>query len=246
MTVPKEHLAVSNTPIETETTSAGSRTVVFMKTKPLPTYLLAMAAGPFDTVAIPGMSIPGRVITVKGKTHLAGEAVRNTPPLLAALEKYFGRPYPYRKLDLLAVPEYNFGAMENVGAVTYRDSLLLIDPQAASDAQRAGLAATTAHELAHMWFGDLVTMEWWDDIWLNESFATWMGTKIADQVFPEFRIAARQARSMQGAMVTDARLSSRAIRQPVTSAVVMANSFDELAYSKGGAVLGMFEQWVGE
>lgn len=245
MTVPKDHLAVSNTPIETETTSGGSHKVTFMRTKPMPTYLLAMASGPFETVPIPGMSIPGRVITVKGDSHLAGEAVRTTPPILEALENYFGRPYPYRKLDLLAVPEYNFGAMENVGAVTYRDSLLLIDPKAASDRQLARLVGVTAHELAHMWFGDLVTLAWWDETWLNESFATWMGNKIADGVFPEYKIAARQARGVQRTMASDARLSTRPIRQPVDK-LIMSNSFDELAYTKGGAVLGMFEEWVGE
>ncbi len=227
MTVPKAHMVISNTPVESEKDLGASRKVVFARTKPLPAYLLAMAVGPFETVEIPGMSVPGRVVTVKGKSRLAAEAVRTTPPILKALEKYFGK-YPYRKLDLLAVPEFAFGAMENVGAVTYRDTILLIDPDATSDAQRAGLAGTTAHELAHMWFGNLVTLAWWDDTWLNESFATWMGTKIADEVFPEYKIEARQTRSAQRAMITDARLSTRAIRRHVEKPT-MVESVDEQA-----------------
>ena len=148
-----------------------------------------MAVGPLETVPIPGLSVPGRVITVKGASGLAAEAIRTTPPLLKALELYFGRPYPYEKLDLIAVPEFWPGAMENAGAITFADHVLLIDPKAASVAQKRHLAEVTAHELAHMWFGDLVTMEWWDDLWLNESFASWMGDKVTDEVFPDFNVS---------------------------------------------------------
>jgi alanyl aminopeptidase len=243
MTVPAGHLAVSNTPVETDSAGKGQRRVVFMRTKPMPAYLLAMAAGPLETVPIPGMSIPGRVITVKGKSHLTAEAVRATPPLLAALEKYLGSSYPYRKLDLLAVPE-RFGAMENVAAVTFSESLLLLDSGTASDNQRMYLTFFTAHELAHMWFGNLVTLQWWDDTWLNESFATWMGNEIADQVFPQYKIGARQVGWAQSAMVSDGRLSTRVIGQKV-EIPTMVHSSVELAYTKGGTVLSMFEQWLG-
>src|SRR5439155_696086 len=118
VTVPAADAAVSNTPIEKEKTVGGLKTVDFARTPPLPSYLVAIAAGPFEFVPIPGMSVPGRVVTVKGSSRLAGEAVRATPPILGALEKYFGRPYPYAKLDLIAVPEFSAGAMENAGAVT--------------------------------------------------------------------------------------------------------------------------------
>ena len=243
--VPEGHLAVSNTPVESESTRDGRRTVVFARTKPLPSYLLALAAGPLETVAIPGMSVPGRVVTVKGASGMAGEAVRTTPKLLAALERYFGRPYPYEKLDLIAVPEFWPGAMENPGAITFRDTILLLDARGASVAQREAHVTINAHELAHMWFGDLVTMEWWDDLWLNESFASWMGDKASQEAFPEFATDVTDVADLQGAMVTDARLSTRAIRQPVTALDNLLQSADTLAYQKGEAVLAMVEAWVG-
>jgi len=245
VTIPESDAAVSNTPIEKQSTVGGQRTVVFMRTPPLPSYLVAIAGGPFEFVPIPKLSVPGRVVTVKGSSRLAAEAVRITPPILAALEKYFGRPYPYQKLDLLAVPEFAAGAMENAGAITYREDGLLVDPSTASVGQRYGLASTTAHELAHMWFGDLVTMEWWDDVWLNESFASWMGDKITHQVFPEYHTPVRELSGTQDAMVSDARLSTRAIRQSVDAFANVDRLFDELAYQKGQAVLGMLEDWLG-
>jgi alanyl aminopeptidase len=244
--VPEAHVAVSNTPIESDTVKDGRRTVVFARTKPLPSYLIALATGPLEFVPIPGMSVPGRVVTVKGASGLAGEAVRSTPRLLAALERYFGRAYPYEKLDLIAVPEFWPGGMENAGAITFRDGILLLDSRGASTAQRQSHVEIVAHELAHMWFGDLVTMAWWDDLWLNESFASWMGDKGAAEAFPEFRTGIAEVAGVQGAMITDARLSTRAIRQPVSSLDNLLQAADNLANQKGQAVLGMAEAWVGE
>ena len=243
--VPEAHAAVSNTPPSSDTVKDGQRTVVFARTKPLPAYLVALATGPLEFVPIPGMSMPGRVVTVKGAAALAAEAVRTTPPVVAALERYFGRPYPYEKLDLIAVPEFWPGAMENAGAITFRDSVLLLDTKRASAEQRRLLVEINAHELAHMWFGDLVTMEWWDDLWLNESFASWMGDKVAAEAFPEFRTNVATVQGAQFAMNTDARLTARAIRQPVTSLDNLLQSADELAYQKGQAVLAMVESWIG-
>ncbi len=245
VTVPEKSETVSNTPIEKATTVGGQKTVVFKRTPPLPSYLVALATGPLEFVPIPGMSVPGRVVTIRGSSKLAGEAVRITPPLLAALEKYFGRPYPYEKLDLLAVPEFAAGAMENAGAITFREEILLVDPTTASVRQRYGLATTHAHEMAHMWFGDLVTMDWWDDVWLNESFASWMGDKVTHQVFPQYNTPVRELGGTQAAMVTDARPSTRAIRQSVDAFANIDRLFDELAYQKGQAVLGMLENWIG-
>jgi alanyl aminopeptidase len=184
-------------------------------------------------------------VTVKGAGGMAGEAARVTPPLLGALERYFGRKYPFEKLDLIAVPEYWYGAMENPGAIIYRDQFLLLDPRAASTSERQALVGITAHELAHMWFGDLVTMAWWDDLWLNESFASWMGDKVSAEVFPELGVSAFFVQGVQNAMQTDARPSARAIRQPVTAADNIISGADELAYQKGQAVLAMTEAWVG-
>jgi aminopeptidase N len=243
--VPESHMAVSNTPAMSDTVQDGQRTVVFARTRPLPAYLLALATGPLEFVPMPGMSVPGRIVTVKGASALAGEAVRTTPALLAALERYFGRPYPFEKLDLLAVPEFWPGAMENPGAVTFRDSVLLLDSRGASAIQRRTLVEIAAHELAHMWFGDLVTMAWWDDLWLNESFASWMGDKVAAEAFPEMRTRVEAVEGAQQAMNTDARLTARAIRQPVAALDNLLQAADDLAYQKGEAVLGMVEGWVG-
>jgi alanyl aminopeptidase len=130
LVVPEKHLVLCNSPVEKETTQAGQRTVVFRKTPPLPSYLLAIAAGPLETVDIPNLGVPGRVVTVAGQSNLAGLAVEATPPLLKALEKWFDQKYPFEKLDLIAIPEYWYGAMENPGAITFSANLLLIDPKA--------------------------------------------------------------------------------------------------------------------
>src|SRR5207247_4365615 len=245
LVVPEAHLAIGNTPIESETVADGQKTVVFEKTPPLPAYLLAIATGPLETVPIEGMRVAGRIVTIKGASGLAAEAARVTPPLVAALEKYFGIPYPYRKLDLLAVPEFWPGAMENAGAITFADQILLIDPHVASGDQKRRLVSIAAHELAHMWFGDLVTMRWWDDLWLNGSFASWMGGKIGDQVFPGGRLQIAQVGGMQSAMRSDGRLSTRAMRQPIEGVENLHQLADELTYDKGQAVLTMFEAHLG-
>jgi len=245
LSVPEAHLAVTNSPIESEALEAGRRRLAFRPSKPLPTYLVAIAVGPFDSVPIPGMSIPGRVITPRGQGHLAGLAVEMTPPILAALEAYFGSRYPYEKLDLIAVPEYWPGAMENPGAITYSDSLLLVDPRTAGVAERRSLASVTAHELAHIWFGDYVTLRWWDDLWLNESFASWLGDEIADRLHPAYGIALTNLRQVQRTFASDARPSTRAIRKPVRVRTDVMEGLG-LSYDKGQTVLGMVADWIGE
>jgi alanyl aminopeptidase len=243
LTIPVEHMAIANAPIESARAEAGFTRVTFEKTEPLPSYLVAFATGPFDTVAIPGMSIPGRIVTTRGQTEYAGHAARMTPPLLAALEAYFGMRYPYKKLDLLAVPDYWWGAMENAAAITFADNVILI-PDSAGVTDRRDLASTLAHELAHMWFGDLVTLAWWDDLWLNESFANWLGTRVTQQVLPELDVDVRALDGIDVAREVDARRSTRAVRAPVAASDNLDLLFDDLAYAKGEAVLGMFEQWM--
>jgi alanyl aminopeptidase len=245
LTVPEGNLAVSNAPVESETRGEGETTISFRETPPLPSYLLAIAVGPFDAVPIPGMSVPGRVITPRGRSHLAAEAVRSTPPVLAALERWFDQRYPFEKLDLIAVPEFWYGAMENPGAVTYAARILLLDPATASIDERRRLASVTAHELAHMWFGDLVTMAWWDDLWLNESFASWMATRVIREVYPAYGVDVTSLRRIEAAMISDARPSTRAIRRPVTDVGNLLQAADILAYGKGEGVLDMFERWIG-
>jgi alanyl aminopeptidase len=244
ISVPKDEVAIANTLPEKETVADGWKTTVFKTTRPLPSYLLAIATGDLEWVEIPGLGVPGRVVTVKGQSQLAKAAALTTAPILHALEAYFGTPYPYDKLDLIAVPEYWAGAMENAGAITYTDVALLIDPNAQTATQLQRLVRISAHELAHMWFGDLVTMQWWDDLWLNESFADWMGDKITQQVHPEFSWDLAALQGSQDVMFEDAQPSTRAIRQPVEST---DNLFENvgLAYDKGKAVLSMFERWIG-
>jgi len=245
LTIPEEHIAISNTPPEIESASEGWKTITFKKTEPLPSYLLAITAGPLETVEVTDMPIPTRIVCVKGKSNLTGEAAKITPPILNALVDYFERPYPYEKLDLIAVPEFWAGAMENAGAITFRETALLQDPQLISVSQRQGLITTMAHELAHMWFGDLVTMEWWDDLWLNESFASWMGDKISHQVYPNLGIGISTVETSLRAMNGDARPTALAIRPPDSKTADLLSNIGAV-YSKGQAVLLMMERWLGE
>ncbi|HEV7239044.1 MAG TPA: M1 family metallopeptidase [Thermoanaerobaculia bacterium] len=240
VTIPEEYEAISNTPV----VSNEKTKIRFAPTKPLPSYLVALAIGKFESTPIAGMSVPGRVIAVKGQGQLAKTAAEITPPVLAALEKYFDGKHPFEKVDLIAVPEYWAGAMENPGLITFRDTVLLLDPKSATPSQRQNLIRVTAHELAHMWFGDLVTMEWWDDFWLNESFADWMGDKITDQLFPEFEHAIGEMPGIQAVMNADARATTDPIRKLDTSPEESMRNVG-VAYNKGKAVLSMFEQWIG-
>jgi cytosol alanyl aminopeptidase len=242
--IPEQLSAVFNTPVASEAVRDGWKTVGFAPTKPVPAYMLAIAVGDFEFTPIPGLSIPARVVTVRGQTRLTGAAVEVTPPLLRALEEWFGIPYPYEKLDLIAVPEFWPGAMENPGAITFADRVLLSDPASTTPSDRRSLASITAHELAHMWFGDLVTMEWWDDFWLNESFADWMGDKIVEQVYPEMGHQLAELQNIQRVMTADGRASAEPIRK-LDRTPQDAIASVGLAYNKGKGVLSMVEQWLG-
>ena len=242
--VPATQEAFTNTPVERTETGDGWKTITFARTPPLPSYLLAIAVGPFETVPVPGMKVPTRVITCRGQSHLTSVTVETTPRILAALERWFGMPYPFAKLDLVAVPEFAYGAMENPGLITFRDELLLLDPASATLGQRRSSASVIAHELAHMWFGDLVTMAWWDDLWLNESFADWMAAKITDEVYPGFRDGLSDLQRIQGVKTGDTQPSTRAIRDHTTSSAAGLQNVG-LVYSKGNAVLSMFERYLG-
>jgi cytosol alanyl aminopeptidase len=235
---------VSNTPVRYESKSAGWKTLEFQTTKPLPTYLLAVAVGPMDSIEIPDLSIPGRVYTPRGQAALATYTAKMVAPILKAQEEYFATPYPYEKLDFIAIPEYWAGAMEHPGAVTYRDSVLLLDPSRVSAGQRRNAARIISHELAHMWFGNLVTMAWWDDLWLNESFADWFGDKIVVQLHPEMKHDLAELRDLNGVMSSDALVTAEPIRKPVATGADLLGNVG-LAYDKGKAVIGMFERWIG-
>jgi alanyl aminopeptidase len=245
---------ISTTPeASTEVLRIGSVRHVFQRTRPLPTYLIAFAVGPYDVVdygMIPANSIRERGIPLRGIAAMGrgGEmkyALRNTAGLLTALENYFGTPYPYEKLDLIAVPESFGGAMENVGAITYDEYLMLMDENSPLD-QRRTYASVHAHEMAHMWFGDLVTPVWWNDIWLNESFASWMQNKAAHAYWPEGEFDRETLNGALGAMANDSLASARQIREPIDNNDMIGSAFDGITYQKGGGVLAMLEHYVGE
>ncbi|KAB7764742.1 M1 family metallopeptidase [Xanthomonas maliensis] len=254
LTVPKDDQALANTrAIATKPAGKGWKTVTFASTLPLPTYLVAFAAGPWDVVEVSamaptpqrGIATPLRGIAVKGQGARITPALDQTPAIIAALEDYYAFGYPFDKLDLVAAPDFSAGAMENPGFVTFRDWLLLLDKDSpAENVQRS--FNVNAHELAHQWTGDTVTMAWWDDLWLNEAFATWMQQKITMQLHPEYRANLARIVGAQHAMDNDSLVSARKIRQPITGNGDIETAFDGITYQKGAAVLGMFEAFVGE
>lgn len=230
----------------------GKQTVAFEPTKPIPTYLVALAIGPFDKssanlagLGLDGQALPHDIYTVRGKRALTAYAAKVTHPILKSIADYVGSPYPYPKLDQVAVPNFHSGAMENVGLVTYRENILLLDSKLASEQNRAVSRSIIAHELAHMWFGNLVTTQWWDDIWLNEAFATWMSAKVMSEVAPELETPIWAVSNMLDVMQQDASTSARPIRKVITGSKDVQNAFDGITYQKGFAVLRMLENWIG-
>jgi len=251
LTIPQGMTAVASAPMAREVLlSNGQKRVEFQTTKPLPSYLLAFGVGPFD-ILDGGMAgkTPVRFITPRGRAHEARFAASMTPEILGRLEAYFGTPYPYEKLDVMALPmTLSFGAMENPGLVTFSSLRLLAKQGEESAPFKRYFVSTQAHELAHMWFGDLVTMAWWDDLWLNESFASWMADKITSQMAPEYHESGTQdARAW--AMQTDRLLSTSQIYQPVTGSFSQGDPLGgqvaAIVYGKGQATLAMFENWLG-
>ncbi len=238
---------LSNTPIESEEAAGpGKRTVRFRETPPLSTYLLALAVGALESSEERRLGpTPIRVWHVPGKGHLADFGLEAAIESLRRLEDYFGLPYPYEKLDLVAVPDFEAGAMENAGAVFFRETLLLVDPKTASAAEKKRAAEVIAHELAHMWYGDLVTMAWWDDLWLNEAFATWMAYRVVDDWRPDWRIWQGYEHDRAGALALDALASSHPIYAKVRNVAEATENFDAITYEKGCAVVRMIEHYLG-
>jgi cytosol alanyl aminopeptidase len=218
---------------------------LFAETRPLPTYLVALAVGPFELLEGPRRPVPVRVAAVRGRASLARESARTAARVLEILAELLGTPYAYGKLDLVAVPDFAPGAMENPGLVTFREELLLLDPRAAPLRQRLRSAEVLAHELSHQWFGNLVTMAWWDDLFLSEGFATFLGGRVMERLVPGFGAAARAVRARDAAEQVDALGSARAVRQPVSSSGEAMEAFDVITYVKGASVLAMIEDHVG-
>ena len=246
LSVPKEMRAIANTNETGQTPDGDLVKHTFARTEPLPTYLIAVAIGELDVRDGPTVGKTKiRLISTNGKAKLGTISLEATGKVLAALEGWFGRPYPYDKLDIAAVPEFGAGAMENAGLVTFREELLLLDEKTASVGARRRMTAVIAHELAHQWFGNLVTMPWWDDIWLNEGFATWMQAKSCDLVDPKFGGETELLAGKGWVMNADALPSAGPVRWPVKDNDQILEAGGWTAYTKGANVLAMLERWIG-
>jgi alanyl aminopeptidase len=230
--------------------AAKTVTLTFQETRPLPTYLLAFVAGPLDVVQGPvlGANQARRALSIrglspKGKGHLLKASLLRTADVVRDQEQAFGIAYPYDKLDIVATPDFGAGAMENAGLITFRDSLLYVDGNSAVAQQKSNLGII-AHEVAHQWFGNLVTMGFWDDLWLNEAFATWRAARTVHRLRPDFDGAFDLRETASWAMNSDSLSTARQIRQPIENRGDVENAFDGITYSKGAAVIAMFEEWL--
>jgi len=223
----------------------GKHTIVFATTPKMSSYLVALLVGDFVCRTGAAGSTPVRVCATPDKLGLTAFALAAAEQEVLFFNKYFGIKYPYEKLDIIGVPDFAAGAMENAGAITFRERMLLANESTASVGVRKSVASVIAHELAHQWFGDLVTMKWWDDIWLNEGFATWAANKPLAEWKPEWRMDVNASTETQVALGLDALQSTRAIRTRVNTPAEINEVFDPIAYEKTAGVLGMIEAYVG-
>jgi aminopeptidase N len=254
LTVPAGLQAIGNTPVAEENpASEGTRRVRFGTTRPLPSYLVAFTVGDFDVISNPPLPpsavrdrpLQVRGIAPKGRGAELQTALRASAGLLPLLEQWFGIPFPYEKLDHVAAPDFPYGGMENAGLIVYTDTYLLADARKASRDERLTVAWVMAHEMAHQWFGDLVTMKFWDDKWLNESFATFMQAEVVVPWDPSAHYELDRLEETLGAMSNDELDTARPIRQPIHSENEIAGTDDAVLYPKGSAVLGMFSAHLG-
>jgi aminopeptidase N len=223
----------------------GTHTVAFATTPRMSTYLVAMLVGDFVCREGASEGTPIRICSTPDKRALTGFALSAAEQQVAFFNQYFGIKYPFGKLDIIAVPDFAAGAMENSGAITFRERYLLADPEQSSAELRKSIAKIIAHEIAHQWFGNLVTMKWWDDIWLNEGFATWAANKPLAAWRPEWRMDLHATEETQTALGLDALRSTRAIRTHVSTPEEINEVFDPIAYEKTSGVLNMIEAFVG-
>ena len=227
----------------------GKHTLTFETTPKMSTYLVAMLVGDFKCTEGSQDNIPIRVCAVPEKAQLGDWGLETAKAILAYYDKYYAVKYPFKKLDLIGLPDFSAGAMENTAAITYREQALLLDPKTASVGQKKGVASVNAHEMAHQWFGDLVTMQWWDDVWLNEGFATWMSSKPLKAWKPEWNVDIDDVQGTSGSLGIDASKNTRAIHAAAGEADTPAQIgqlFDGIAYGKTAAVLRMLEHYLGE
>jgi aminopeptidase N len=254
--VPENWLAVSNMPVESERKIDIGKEVRFQATPPMSSYLNVFVAGELDLIEMKAAGTQIRVIATKGKAEWGRYALESTAQVLQYYNDYFGIRYPLPKLDQIAIPGGFGGAMENWGGITYYESALLFDPKKSSAATRQRIYEVIAHETAHQWFGDLVTMAWWDNLWLNEGFASWMGSKCSAHFNPDWEIwlakniqrdpSRRSGIAKEVAMEGDARSTTHAIQQPVANESDANGAFDDITYRKGQSFLRMLESFLGE
>jgi len=250
LVVDEDLAAFSNSPVVDEQPvvvgGVRKRMVRFAPTMKMSSYLVAFVVGPLvATEPLDVGGVPVRVVHVPGKEHLTAFALDVARHALEFFPRYFGIPYPGQKLDLVAIPDFAYGAMENLGCVTFRETALLVDPLHASRVELERVADVVHHEIAHMWFGDLVTMGWWEGIWLNEAFATFMEMLATDHFHPEWERWTTFGVERDSAMSVDGLHSTRAIEYPVRSPSDADGMFDTLTYEKGGSVLRMLKQYLG-
>src|SRR5438132_5573002 len=254
--VPENWLAVSNMPIESEEKIAEGKEIRFAATPSMSSYLNVFVAGELDLIESRSGHTQIRVITTKGKAELGRYALEATAQILKYYNDYFGAPYPLPKLDQIALPGGFGGAMENWGGITYYESALLFDPKNSSSETKQNIYEVLAHEMAHQWFGDLVTMAWWDNLWLNEGFASWMGTKCTAHFNPQWEVWLRRnlprdptrrvGITKEQAMEGDARSTTHPIQQPIATEAEANSAFDDITYKKGQSFLRMLESFLGE
>jgi aminopeptidase N len=253
--VPENWLAVSNMPIESEKKIADGKEVRFAVSPSMPSYLNVFVAGELDLIESRSGPTQLRVIATKGKAEMGRYALEATAQILKYYNDYFGVPYPLPKLDQIALPGGFGGAMENWGGITYYESTLLFDPKNSSAETKQNIYEVIAHEMAHQWFGDLVTMAWWDNLWLNEGFATWMGTKCTAHFNPQWEVWLRRnlpcdptrrvGIAREQAMEGDARSTTHPIQQPIATEAEASSAFDDITYKKGQSFLRMLESFLG-
>src|SRR5215475_902143 len=247
LTIDRRDMAISNGKVLSDTPTAdGTRhTVTFATTPKMSTYLVAMAVGRFACLEGSAEGVPIRICGVEGKQEMGRIALDMAQQILKFYNTYFTIKYPYGKLDVLGVPDFAAGAMENTAAIFYRERDLFVDSKDASHAARKRIAQVLAHEMAHQWFGDLVTMQWWDDIWLNEGFANWMETRPLASIRPDWNIPVDEAIDTQGALAVDALKTTHPIHAAVETPAQIDEAFDSITYEKGAAVLRMVENYLG-
>ncbi|MES2015750.1 MAG: M1 family metallopeptidase [Pseudomonadota bacterium] len=245
--LPARYKAYSNMPVETlDKIDGGLQRVSFRTTPKMASYLLVLVAGDLERSSVKQDGVEIGVVTTAGKQASAAYALKSTGELLKYYNGYFGQPYPLPKLDQIAIPGGFNGAMENWGGIVYNDISLLVDPKTSPDAMFTTSFGTNAHEMAHQWFGNLVTMAWWDNLWLNEGFASWMATKASEHFHPEWRAQLQFQATREDVMSLDARKTAHAIQASIETEEQAADAFDAITYAKGEAFLRMLEAYLGE